>query len=111
MSPTPNTFIDLKRPTLGGNAIGYDNINNFISNAIQLVFIVGIVLVLVMLIWGGVEWIMSGGDKDAVGKARGKILNALIGLAILAVAFAIAQVAGAFLGIDIFQRIEIPRPS
>lgn len=107
-----SSTIKLVQPTAsGGGKIGYGDINNFISNVIQLVFIVGIIMVLFMLIWGGVEWIMSGGDKEAVGKARGKIVNALIGLAILAVAFAIAQVAGAFIGIDIFDELKIPSPS
>lgn len=109
---SPN-IIQLAQPTNPGTGrkIGYGTINEFIGNAIQLIFIIGIIMVLVMLIWGGVEWIMSGGEKDAIGKARGKILNALVGLAILAVAFAIAQVAGAFLGINIFDQFTIPSPS
>ncbi len=77
---------------------GYTNLGNFITNIITLAFIIAILIVLAMLVWGAIEWIVSGGEKEAVGKARGKILNALIGLAILAVAYAIAVLAGQFLG-------------
>ena len=65
---------------------------------------------LFMLIWGAFEWITSGGDKENVGKARNRIINALIGLAVLAVAFALTKVAGQFLGFDITKSIPIPTP-
>ena len=77
---------------------GYKSLGGFITNILALSFVVALILVLIMLIWGAFEWITSGGDKDAVGKARGRILNALIGLAILAVAFALFRFAGQFLG-------------
>ncbi len=103
--------IQLKRPDVGGRPVGYGDINDFITKAMQLIFILAVVAVLVMLVWGGVQWILSGGEKEAVGEARKRIVNALIGLAILAVAFAIAQVAGTFLGINIFGSLPIPTPA
>lgn len=103
--------IILQRPTIGSTKAGYADINDFITKAIQLIFIIGVIAVLVMLIWGGTAWILSGGEKEAVANARGRIVNALIGLAILAVAFALAQVAGTFLGINIFQNLPIPTPN
>lgn len=89
--------------------VGYPSLGVFITNAISLAFIIAAIAVLVMLIWGAIEWIFSGGEKEAVGKARNRILNALIGLAILAVAVAIAQVFGTFVGINLFK-LEIPSP-
>ncbi|OGD10146.1 hypothetical protein A2397_03830 [Candidatus Amesbacteria bacterium RIFOXYB1_FULL_44_23] len=41
------------------------------------------VLGFIFLLWGGVQWIMAGGDKDSVEKARKKITTALIGLAVV----------------------------
>src|SRR4051812_19915777 len=55
-----------------------------ISNVITIVFVVAALVVLFFLILGAFQWITSGGDKDKVGKARQGILNALIGLAVLA---------------------------
>lgn len=88
---------------------GFKTLGGFINNVITLAFAIAILVVLIMLIWGAFEWIVSGGDKDAVGKARGRIINALIGLAVLAVAFALARVFGQFVGFDITS-ITIPTP-
>ncbi len=88
---------------------GYKDLGNFITNVLTLAFSAAVILVLIMLIWGAFEWITSGGDKEAVGKARNRIINALIGLAVLAVAFALAKVAAQFLGFPDFQ-IKIPSP-
>ena len=102
MSPSPDIII--KPPTTG-----YSDLGNFVTNVLTLAFGIAILVVLVMLIWGSFEWITSGGDKESVGKARNRIINALIGLAVLAIAFALARVAAQFLGFDI-TKIPIPSP-
>ena|SRR3989344_4341197 len=80
-----------------------------ISNALQIVFIAAALAVLIYLVIGAFRWITSGGDKEAIGKARGHIVNALIGLAILALAFFITVLFGQIVGIDIINLPEIPR--
>ena len=80
-----------------------------IASALQIVFIAAALAVLVYLVWGAFKWITSGGDKDAIGKARGTIVNALIGLAILALAFFITVLFGQIVGIDILNLPLIPR--
>ncbi len=88
---------------------GFTTLGNAINNILTVAFAVAVLVVLVMLILGAFEWITSGGDKEAVGKARGRIINALIGLAVLAVAFALANVAARFTGLDLFN-LTIPAP-
>lgn len=90
---------------------GYKDLGNFVTNVLTLAFVIAILVVLFMLIWGAFEWITSGGDKEAVGKARNRIINALIGLAVLAVAYALTRIAGQFLGFDITQSLPIPTPN
>src|SRR5688500_3437708 len=75
---------------------GYSDIGKFITAVVNLVFIVGALAVLIMLIWGAVQWIFSGGEKDAVASARNRIVHALVGLAVLAVAVALAAFFGRF---------------
>lgn len=89
---------------------GYKDLGPFITNLVTLAFSVGILVVLVMLLWGAFEWIVSGGDKEAVGKARNRIINALIGLAVMAVAFALAKVGAQILGFPDFSKLPIPSP-
>jgi len=106
--------IEIKAPVIdtGGGKdqpIGFSSLGTFISSALTLAFIFAVLAVLLMMIWGAFEWITSGGDKEAVGKARGKIINALIGLAVMAVAFALFKVAGQFIGINIAD-FTIPGP-
>lgn len=89
---------------------GYKNLSDFITAAIRLAFIIALIAVLIMLVWGAVQWIFSGGDKEAVAGARNRIIHALIGLAILAVTFAIVNFAGQFVGINILGPLPIPTP-
>lgn len=98
----PNIIIDAP-------SRGYSNLGAFITAAINFLFIIAGISVLVMLVWGALQWIFSGGEKEAVASARNRIINALIGLAILAVAFAIAVVFGRFVGINLFN-LPIPSP-
>lgn len=97
--------IQIQRPD-----VGYANISDFLNALIRLAFILALIIVLVMLIWGAIQWIFSGGEKEAVASARDRIIHALIGLAVLAVAFALVVLAGQFVGIDLLGRLIIPSP-
>jgi hypothetical protein len=94
----PGFGVDPNRRSLG----------DVISNALKIVFIAAALAVLIYLIIGAFKWITSGGDKDAIGKARGTIVNALIGLAILALAFFITVLVGQILGINILGLPALP---
>jgi hypothetical protein len=82
--------------------------STILTSALTIVYIVAALLVLFFLIQGAFKWITSGGDKDAIGKARGAIVNALIGLAILALAVVIVIVVGKILNINILGNFTIP---
>ncbi len=102
--------ITISPPKNNGANIGYVRLGDFISNVLVLAFGLAVVTVLIFIVWGAFDWITSGGEKEAVGKARNKIVNALIGLAVLAVAFALANVAAQFLGFPDVTRIPVPTP-
>lgn len=55
-----------------------------------ILYIVGIIAV-IMLIWGGIRYITSGGDSKKVTDAKNTILYAIIGLVIALLAFAIVN--------------------
>ncbi len=97
--------IKIDRPT-----VGFASLSDFIRNALVLVFTIGAFIVLIMLIVGAYEWIASGGDKENVAKARNRIINALIGLIILAVAFALVRVIGQFTGLNLTDLV-VPKPN
>ena len=77
------------------------DIGKLISTGISVVIIVSGILVFVFLVWGGVEWLTSGGDKTKIENARSKLTNALIGVAIIAAAYAVWTLALTFFGVDV----------
>ncbi len=103
--------IKIDPPKVGSKPVGYTDISNFLNNAITLIFIIALVGALIMLVWGAVEWIFSGGNKEALTNAKGRIIHALAGLAILAIAFAIINLAGGFLGFNLMDDFTIPSPA
>lgn len=84
-----------------------ESIPKFVSALIGLIFIVATILVFVFLVWGGIQWITSGGDKQATEAARNRITAALIGLAIVAVSWALMSIVGKFFGFTLTD-LQLP---
>ena len=78
-----------------------ENLGLLISNAIGVALIVAGILVFVYLVWGGIQWISSGGDKAKTEEARSRITAALVGLAIVAAAWAVMQLVAHFFGLNL----------
>jgi len=85
-----------------GNS-GVTFLQKAIPAAITLGLITGVLVFFFMLITGAIQWISSGGDKQAVEAARGKVANAIIGLIILFAIFAIIQLLNTFFGLKLFE--------
>jgi hypothetical protein len=86
----------------------FSNLNNvtfasFVRAAIVLVLVVAAIIFFFMLVFGGIKWITSGGDKGQTEAARNQITAALIGLVIVFSAWAILQIVGTFFQIDLFN--------
>ncbi len=77
---------DCAKPTNAAeNLFGDGSIFNTVTNI--LLFLIGAVSV-IMLIIGGVRYVVSGGDQGAVTSAKNTILYAIIGIVIAFLAFA-----------------------
>ena len=106
-SINPDTITN---PVLGPNlqgAIGESGASpawffeTLIPKLITIGFIVGVIVFFFMLIAGAIQWISSGGDKQGLEAARGRITNALVGIVILFSIFAIIKLIEFFFGISI----------
>lgn len=84
------TKIDLNAPA--GSLPADTKIQNVAQFLVTLLFVVGIVIAVAFLIYGGIKWILSGGDKTAVEAARNHIIAAIIGLIIVVAAFFILNI-------------------
>lgn len=82
---------------------GAVGISKFLSNLITLIYTLAAIVLIFMLLWGAWDWITSEGDKEKLDSARKKIINALVGIILFAVAFAIIQVFGQFTGFEFFK--------
>lgn len=78
-----------------------------IAAFINLALVVAALIFFIMLVIGGIRWIISGGDKGQTEAARGQITAALVGLVIVFAAWAIAQLVGNLFGVNIFS-LTIP---
>lgn len=70
---------------------GKDGINFLLDNVIGLFFAAGALAFIIMFIWGAVQMILSGGDKEAISKARAKITWAIIGITLMSLSYFIFQ--------------------
>ncbi len=86
---------------LPDNPFKITDLGGFISSVIGLGIILAAVACLLYLIWGGFDWITSGGDKTGIENARNKITHALIGLTIVVAVWAIFGLVQTFLGVNI----------
>jgi len=82
-------------------------IERIINWAISAVLIVAAILFFFMLIFGGIRWIMSGGDKANTEAARGQVTAAIVGLIIVFSAWAIIQLLQTVFGIDLLGGFTI----
>lgn len=97
----------IKTPSLQSPLTAIANLQGYISSFIIIGFIVGAVIFFSMLVWGAIEYITAGGDKDRTGNASKRLTNAAIGLVILFSTYAIVRLAKSIFGIDILH-LEIP---
>lgn len=82
-------------------------LDRLFQTGLQLMFIAAVVLSLFFILWSGIQWITSGGDKQALEKARARLTYAIVGLIIVFLAFFIVNLIGGFFGINLIG----PTPS
>jgi hypothetical protein len=71
------------------------------GNLFTMVFILAIVIALIFFILGGIQWIMSEGDKSKVQAARMRITYAIVGLILLLASFFIVNMVGYFFNVKL----------
>lgn len=97
VAPSPLAGFLAKDPT------GAGAISTFLSNFVALIFTLAAVVLVLMILWGAFEWMISEGDKEKLSAAQRKIINAIIGIILFAIAFAIIRLLGTFTGFTFFE--------
>ena len=100
-SPIGNPVLGPTLKTFLADKTGTSFFSNLLPRVATLAFIIGSLIFFFMFIWGAITWISSGGDKQALEGARGRIARALTGLLVLFVALAIIKFIQDFFGVSI----------
>lgn len=76
-----------------------NNAGGIVGTIIQTLLIIAILMSLFFILYGGIRWISSGGDKGKIDQARGTLVAAIVGLIISLLAFFILNIIlGVFTG-------------
>ena len=90
------------------NTIRSITVSSLVGGIVRLLLVIAALVFFIMLVIGGIQWIMSGGDKAASENARKRITSALVGLAIVFSAWAIAQLIRSLFGVEILN-VNLPK--
>lgn len=77
---------------------GSDDLSTLVGNFIDIILYVAGVLAVVYLIYSGILYITAAGNPDAAKKGQQGIINAVIGIVIIVLAFFIARAVTNFAG-------------
>ncbi len=114
LASVPQTMAAIDVGTIEGTKGMANNFGSFLSSLLTIVMAIAALAVFIYLIWGGIEWITSGGDKGKTETARNKITAAVIGLIVLAAAYAILSIVLRFLGFssitNVFENVKVITP-
>jgi len=70
-----------------------------ITAIIGVLILIGVVLSLMFMLYGGLYWVQSKGDKETLDRARRIILYSIIGLIVMSLSFVIVTVVSQALGV------------
>ena len=75
------------------------NPNSLISTIINVLFAVVGLIFFIMIVIAGIQWVTTGGEEEGKKAAQGRLINAVIGIAIVAAAYLIVELVSSLLGI------------
>ncbi|MBI4089321.1 MAG: hypothetical protein HY424_01280 [Candidatus Levybacteria bacterium] len=84
VQPCDNAGIFKDICNFGGSGLG---VGGVLGGFVQLFFILAAIVAVIYLIYGGIKWITSRGEKDQVESARNHIIAAIVGLIVVFLAF------------------------
>ena len=87
--------------TAAPSASGISSVADFygvIQTVASWLVVFGIIIGAVFIIWGGIQYMTSGGDEAGTEAAKNKIIGGLIGIGLVLLAYALVNIIGSFLG-------------
>lgn len=91
--------------------VNTDNVIVVVRAIIRFILLIAFVIAFIMLLVGGIRWILAGGDEKSVEKARNTITAALIGLVVVLVAYALIRLVETFFNVQIISGRDFRIPT
>lgn len=84
------------------------DIVKILENIISLLAPAAGIAFFIMFLWGGFQFVTSGGDPKAAGAARSTLTYAVIGVILVVASWLILQLIKSFTGVDV-TTVKIPK--
>ena len=108
------TLADIQAGNIGGLSGGYQDsgmlgsnapatLEKIISNTVGFFTVVGGLTFIIYLVLAGLTWITAREEDARLSKAKQMFTNALVGLAIIVISWALAGIIGTIFGFDILN--------
>lgn len=88
-------------PPAGIPTGGESALSQVLQTGMQALFVAAIIFALLVMVFGAIQWITSGGDKQKLEGARKRIIFAIIGLIVVLLAFFIVSLIGSIFDVTL----------
>jgi len=88
-------------PNLGSD--GGAALAKYLAIIWKFLVIVGGLMVFLQLVWGALNWILSGSNPDRLKRAKDQMFNGIFGLVILVLSYAIIRLISTLTGLNILN--------
>lgn len=98
----------LAQRIIAPGSVRWENLNEAVEAIVGYALLIAGVILVVMLIVGGIQYLTSGGNEEQSTKAKKLLLDAIVGIVIVAIAWALAT----FIISRLFRNVtgpELPR--
>lgn len=70
-------------PEIQTDPITLDKVLGWVRQIVTFLTAAGVLIAIIFIIWGGIQYMAAGGDETKAGEAKKRILNGVIGAAVV----------------------------
>ncbi|HAU98792.1 MAG: hypothetical protein UX04_C0002G0034 [Microgenomates group bacterium GW2011_GWF2_45_18] len=90
-----------------GSVVNIFDLGKYVGSATGTLLLIAGIATFFYLVFGGLQWVLAGGDKGKLDSAKQMITNAIIGLTVTASAYAIFAIIQWYFGLNIVNLEKI----
>lgn len=91
--------IQISGQTITGPLVGISTISELLNRIILFIYPIASVILLVVLLWGGYDYMVSQGSPDKIKSAQAKITSGIVGFALLVLSYLAVRMIGFITGL------------